>query len=62
MGWNGRGRDGRGWEGRKWDGRGGDEMGGRKGRKELLNFHFIFQQTWAEPSNPSKLLINLNNC
>ena len=39
---------GLGWD---WVGRG--RRGGWDG---LLNFHFNFQKTWAEPGNPSKFL------
>ena len=39
-----------GWEGEgEGEGRGGEGRGG----KGLLNFHFIFQKTWAEPGIPS---------
>ena len=47
-----------GWEGRrKWDGMGGEEeMGwdGRGGRDGMLNFQFIFPNTWAELGNLNK--------
>ena len=42
----------RGSEGREREG--GKGVRGGKGRGEgFLNFHFIFQKTWAEPGNPS---------
>ena len=48
-----RGREGRVGEGTKGEGGGGGVRGG-KGRGEgLLNFHLIYQKTWAEPGNPS---------
>ena len=53
MGEDGRGRgwDGRGWEMRGWEGKG---MGGNeRGGEGLLNFHFSFNKTWAEPGDPS---------
>ena len=28
-------------------------LGGEGEGEGLLNFHFIFQKTWAEPGNPS---------
>ena len=52
--------DGIGWEGEGigGDGREGEEHGrgeGSEGRggEGLLNFHLIFQKSWAEPGNPS---------
>ena len=46
-------------EGLGWDGRGGEGRVGEGSRMEgrgwvgLLNFHSIFQKTWAGPVNPS---------
>ena len=44
-------------EGLGWERRGGNGMEG----EGLLNFPIIFQKTWAEPGNPSLVLIKLNN-
>ena len=43
------GEKGIGVEGRERTGRGGAGRGG----EGLLNFHLIFNKTWAEPGNPS---------
>ena len=54
----GRGSEGRGrgWEGSGWEWRG--RKAGWAGTL-LLNFHLIFQKTWAEPGNPSKYYLHL---
>ena len=36
-----------------WDGIVWGREGEGKGEEGLLNFHIIFQKTWAEPGNPS---------
>ena len=48
MGLGGRVKE-KGEEVRGGDGREGAVWGG----KGLLNFHLIYQKTWAEPGNPS---------
>ena len=34
------------------EGKGGEGRGRGRGGEGLLNFHLIYQKTWAEPGNP----------